>query len=59
MIEKCNSAHAQNHHRAWQAHMKKIVFTQCFRTAKGVWSFFFLGLAMAPKLEKSESRFVS
>ena len=65
MIEKCNSAHAQNHRRARQAHMKKIVlnedaFTQCFRTAKGVRScFFFFGVAMAPKLEKSESGSIS
>ena len=68
MIEKCNSAHAQNHRRARQAHMKKIVlnedaFTQCFWTAKGVRSccFFsvFFGLAMAPKLEKSESGSIS
>ena len=48
MIEKHNSTHAQNHRKAWQAQMKKIVrnkdaFTQCFQTAKGVRTHFFFG----------------
>ena len=46
MIEKCNGTHARNHHKARQAHMKKMVgnehaFTQRFRTAKGVRTRFF------------------
>ena len=46
MIKKGNSAHARNHRKAWQAHMKKMVrnedaFTQRFRTTKGVRTRFF------------------
>ena len=46
MIEKFSSTQARNHPKARQAHMKKMVrnedaFTQRFRTAKGVRTFFF------------------
>ena len=67
-VDMCKSRHARNHRKARQAHMKKMVrkehvFTQRFRTAKGVRTRFggVLGPQppMAPKPEKSKSGSIS